>query len=247
MDYFSKSFGFGQYKSDAIKLLKRTIDILDEFNINHFLISGTLLGFMRHNDFIPWDDDIDILVDSSILEKKELIVKKYNDINLFYRNKYDSIKICFYDGLEIPDSNWKDKFIVGSDLTEKKYTFPFVDMFIYESGPGSHICGNEEFIDVDGEIKKMFLPFSCSCNRCFRFILEDQIVFFHNDWLKKDFFPPHKVDFLGVKCNIPRNPDRFLISNYGKDYMKVIESPERIHKTNSIFKDIIKTDYVRNR
>jgi hypothetical protein len=55
-----------------------------------------------------------------------------------------------------------------------------------------------------------------------------------------------RVDFLGIECNIPKNPHHFLTKNYGKDYMRVIESPERLHKTNSIFKDIIKTDYVRN-
>ena len=97
MDHFSESYGFGEYKSQAIKLLKTTLEILDEFDIKHMLISGTLLGYVRHNDFIPWDDDIDILVDESILTKKEAIAKKYGNINLFYTIKYDSIKICFSD------------------------------------------------------------------------------------------------------------------------------------------------------
>ena len=247
MDHFSESYGFGEYKSQAIKLLKTTIDILNEFDINHFLISGTLLGYVRHNDFIPWDDDIDILVDSSFLKKKDLIAQKYGNINLFFKSKYDSIKICFDEGLEIKNSSWGDKSIQGLIETKKKYCFPFVDMFIYESGPGTHICGKEDYIEVDGKIQKMFLPFLGDCNRCFRFILDHQIVFFHNDWNKTDFFPPQRVNFLGIECNIPYNPHKFLKSNYGSNYMKVIESPTRIHKTNSIFKDIIKTDYVRNR
>ena len=44
--------GFGQYKNVAIDLLKKTIDILNEFDINHLLISGTLLGYVRHNDSV---------------------------------------------------------------------------------------------------------------------------------------------------------------------------------------------------
>lgn len=245
MDYFSKSFGFGEHKSKAIQLLKRTLEILDEFDIKHMLISGTLLGYIRHNDFIPWDDDIDILVDESIITKKELIAKKYGNVNLFFRNKFDSIKICFSDGLEINDDNWKGKSIQGILPQEKKYTFPFVDMFIYESK--THICGDEDYVEVDGVIKKMFMPFSGPCNRCFRFILDKHIVFFHNDWDKSKFFPLQKVNFLGIDCNIPNDADYFLRKNYGNDYMRVIESPERVHKTNSIFKDIIKTDYVRSR
>ena len=91
------------------------------------------------------------------------------------------------------------------------------------------------------------MPFSGPCNRCFRFILDKHIVFFHNDWDKSKFFPLQKVNFLGIYCNIPNDPDYFLRKNYGNDYMRVVESPTRIHKTNSIFKDIIKTNYVRNR
>jgi phosphorylcholine metabolism protein LicD len=243
MDYFSESYGFGEYKTKAIQLLKTTLKILDEFDIKHMLISGTLLGYIRHNDFIPWDDDIDILVDESIITKKEGIAKKYGNINLFFRDKYDSIKICFSNGLEINDENWKDKFIPGLLTEEKKYNFPFVDMFIYESK--THMCGEDGPIEVNGEIKEIFMPFSGACNRCFRFILDKHIVFFHNDWDKSHFFPLKKVNFLGIECNIPNNPDHFLKKNYGKEYMSVIESPERLHKTNSIFADIIKTDYVR--
>ena len=43
--------GFGQYKNVAIELLKKTISILNEFDVNHCLISGTLLGYVRHDDF----------------------------------------------------------------------------------------------------------------------------------------------------------------------------------------------------
>ena len=53
--YFSEKLGLHEHKPTAISLLKKTIDILNEFNIDYFLISGTLLGYVRHNGFIPWD------------------------------------------------------------------------------------------------------------------------------------------------------------------------------------------------
>jgi len=245
MDFFSQNYGFGKFKPEAIRLLKKTIDVLDEFNINHLLISGTLLGFIRHNDFIPWDDDIDLLVDSSILKRLGDIANRHPDLSVFYKTKYDSIKLCFTNGEIIGDLSWDNCIITESITKDKKLKFPFIDLFIYESGYGTHICGQDGVISVNGESKKMFLPFSGPCNRCFRFIGKDKIVFFHNDWEKKDFFPTQRVNFLGIDCNIPKNPHKFLKNNFGEDYMTKKESPSWNHRTNQKNTNIIKEDYVR--
>ena len=42
-------------------ILKDFIDICDENNLDYYLIYGTEIGAVRHQGFIPWDDDIDLI------------------------------------------------------------------------------------------------------------------------------------------------------------------------------------------
>jgi lipopolysaccharide cholinephosphotransferase len=128
LQYFEDNKGFGKHKDVAIELLSEVIQILDEFNINYSLISGTLLGHIRHNGFIPWDDDIDIIVDSSILAKLFAIFRKYTHKLVFINKENFLIKICFKDKVSRINKNCFNRFLLNQN---DRYNWPFIDLFVY--------------------------------------------------------------------------------------------------------------------
>lgn len=45
-----------------LEVLKKLAEICRENNLKYFIAYGTLLGAVRHKGFIPWDDDVDVIM-----------------------------------------------------------------------------------------------------------------------------------------------------------------------------------------
>ena len=49
-----------KYQNEILKMTEDIIELLDENGIDYSLSGGSVLGAVRHEGFIPWDDDIDL-------------------------------------------------------------------------------------------------------------------------------------------------------------------------------------------
>jgi|AntRauTorcE11897_2_1112592.scaffolds.fasta_scaffold10027_1 phosphorylcholine metabolism protein LicD len=59
----------GSLNEQALEMLSEVTGVLEKYKVNFVLDCGTLLGFVRENRILPWDNDMDVCVPSSEIGK----------------------------------------------------------------------------------------------------------------------------------------------------------------------------------
>ena len=115
-------------------LLKELIRVCDKYNITYYGDSGTLLGAIRHKGYIPWDDDIDVVMTRSEYNRLlEVAEKEFTHPYFFQTRETDY-------GYERPFARLRNSDTTGVQKSEVGATIKynqgiFVDIFPLDNLP----------------------------------------------------------------------------------------------------------------
>ena len=151
-----------QFQLCELEMLKEVSKRLQAENITFYIIGGSSIGALRHQGFIPWDDDIDIAIMRRDFDKAEKALADLGDK-------------MFYDAVEshkIPDAPLGHVYMLDGDSIENA---PRIDVFAIDNIPDNalsekiqklcaliyHVCVLRRPAENRGKIKKIFTYIIC--------------------------------------------------------------------------------------
>ena len=127
----------------SLDVLKEFIRICEQNNLNYWVDAGTLLGSVRHQGFVPWDDDLDVSLTKDDYQKFKKIVEKELSENFYFsddwpglsriksKNSNEVLDIFMYDvkGDFMRIHQLDDNFERDFEPIPYNIVFPTIDLF----------------------------------------------------------------------------------------------------------------------
>lgn len=242
-----------QAKIVMLRILRIVDKICRKEDIPYWVDFGTLIGVIRHSGYIPWDDDIDIVVPRKELKRLEQAFEKYLPDDIFYQTyKTDEARQMFiskirdkYSTFEVRDA-FKGEHtgifidVFAADYVKKKYNILFFVKYFYPLA-----CSVNLFWRL---VRKSLYPISKPIFKAIGIERLDNFFLRHNADLqdakyisygigastifphkKETIFPLKRGIFEGYEVNIPNDSDKCLRNIFG-DYMQFPPEEERVNK-----------------
>ncbi|KAA8368002.1 LicD family protein [Leuconostoc carnosum] len=120
-----------EVKQRELDILLYVKKICDDNGLNYYLHGGTLIGALRHQGFIPWDDDIDICM-------PRMDYEKFLKLNKHKENQYISLNAESVNNYYYAFSKITDRQTATRDNNEKTEYGVFIDIFPIDNVPQGH-------------------------------------------------------------------------------------------------------------
>ena len=118
-------------------ILTRLVRIFEANGIHYLFSGGTLLGAVRHNGFIPWDDDIDLFVPRDDYERlKRLVIAAGRNMDgiMFRLPGDEGSPHSFIKALD-------PRYVAMEDKRDDEYrTYAWVDVFPLDHFPDGDLA-----------------------------------------------------------------------------------------------------------
>lgn len=125
-----REIGIDEFKSRALAVLRQMKSVCEKNNIRFFLAYGTAIGAVRHQGFIPWDDDIDVVMFREDYERFQHIMNNE-------RGRYQLLDINSNRNYALPLAKLIDTHTVVSQVSQKENIKlgVWVDVFVLDFVP----------------------------------------------------------------------------------------------------------------
>jgi lipopolysaccharide cholinephosphotransferase len=127
-----------------LDMLKYFRDFCDKNSLRFYLIGGGLIGALRNGGFVPWDDDVDVLMPRNDYEKLNKLWKEQHADGRFRLLKTDDEMFTGNIFITITDTNYT---MVKSNQTEVDIPHGLVlDVFPLDVCPNSRFARKMQFV-----------------------------------------------------------------------------------------------------
>ena len=235
------------YQNACFEVLRRLVHFLDDNNIEYWLDGGSILGLIRHGDFIPWDDDIDIAMDEKNYSLFRSLAKTGLPGNLSFIDEGSGhmqkgfCKVLMSEYEMISPIQGAEYFVYGA----------YVDVFLMVEYPILPASAKKIFLKKGMQVysAREIGKYSVSLKNALKmliYILAVGIIdliwkllpksnnlanplglnvysMLHD---KDNLFPLQKVKWRDLEVKVPYNCDGYIKELYGKNYMQ-LPPPEK--------------------